>query len=282
MAAAIIEPERVIEPIDAPEVLILMHRFFVSPTAFNGQLVTLTGDQAHQVRRVLRMRLGDRITVLDNRGWAYESILVAVGDDSVKFQVVRRWASAGEPRTHITLLQAVLKGDRFGWALQKGTEIGVSQFVPLICERNVVKDLDAVEQKRARWERIIREAAEQSGRARLPQLAPAQLFPQAIQPDPMPSDPSAASPLRLIPWEDEPTLRLKEALAGCNFARGARIQVFVGPEGGFTEEEVHLARRYGVKPVSLGPRILRAETAGVVAAAVILYAADDMAPRAYE
>ena len=146
-----------------------MHRFFVSPQAFASQPVVLTGDQAHQIRRVLRLRLGERVTLLDGQGSAYEAILIALGETDAKLQVVKRWEVTGEPRTHITLFQAVLKGDNFTWALQKGTEVGVSRFVPTICARNVVDDLDAAEGKRERWARVIQEAAEQCGGGRLPE-----------------------------------------------------------------------------------------------------------------
>jgi 16S rRNA (uracil1498-N3)-methyltransferase len=253
-----------------------MHRFFVAPEAFERQPVVLTGPQAHQVRRVLRMRLGERAMLLDGRGWACEGLLIAVNDADVRFQVLRRWRESGEPRTQITLLQAVLKGERFGWVLQKGTEVGVSAFMPVICERNVVDDMEAVEDKRERWERIIQEAAEQSGRAFLPQLLPAQLFQQAAQPGLLPDKAGASPPLRLMLWEGERETSLNGALAGCNFASGARIQVVVGPEGGFTGEEVRLARSYGIRTITLGPRILRADTAGVVAAAIILHEAGEM------
>jgi 16S rRNA (uracil1498-N3)-methyltransferase len=267
-----------------------MHRFFISPEAFASHPVVLTGDQAHQIRRVLRLRLGERVTLLDGQGYAYEAILIALDEADVKFQVVKRSTIEGEPRTVITLYQAVLKGDNVAWVLQKGTEVGVARFVPMVCERNVVDDLDAVEGKRERWQRIIQEAAEQSGRGRLPELAPAELFRQAVAPPHSPPlrqgggvefPPAAAGGteeggLRLLAWEGERVSRLRDALAGCNFADGARIQIFVGPEGGFSEAEVALARRYGVQPVTLGPRILRAETAGVVAAAMILYEAGDV------
>jgi 16S rRNA (uracil1498-N3)-methyltransferase len=253
-----------------------MQRFFVSPEAFERQPVVLTGPQAHQVRRVLRMRLGERAVLLDGRGWACDGLLIAVNEADVRFQVLRRWQESGEPRTQITLLQAVLKGERFGWMLQKGTEVGVSAFMPVICERNVVDDMEAVEDKRERWERIIHEAAEQSGRAFLPQLLPAQLFQQAIQLGSLPSIAGASAPLRLMLWEEEQKASLSGALADCNFASGARIQILVGPEGGFTEEEVRLARNYGIRTITLGPRILRAETAGVVAAAIILHEAGEM------
>ena len=264
-----------------------MHRFFVSPQAFASHPVILTGDQAHQVRRVLRLRLGERVELLDGQGYAYEAILIALGETDAKFQVAKRWAATGEPRAHITLFQAVLKGDNFAWALQKGTEVGVNRFVPTVCARNVVDDLDAVEGKRERWARIIQEAAEQCGRGWLPELAPAELFPQAVAERPAspalvhpaknnPVPASEGEALRLIAWEGERATRLRDALAGCNFAAAPRIEVFVGPEGGFTDEEVAMARRYDVQPVTLGPRILRAETAGVIAAALILYEAGDV------
>ena len=256
-----------------------MHRFFVSPEAFASHPVLLTGAQAHQIRRVLRLRLGERVTLLDGQGYAYEAILLALGEADAKFQVVNRTTIAGEPRTCITLYQAVLKGDHFAWALQKGTEVGIARFVPTVCERNVVDDLDAVEGKRERWQRIIQEAAEQSGRGRVPELAPAELFRQAVAAPPAFSSAHGGEKtgaLRLIPWEGERAESLRNALADCNFTAGARIELFVGPEGGFSEEEVALARRYGIRPVSLGPRILRAETAGLVAAVMILYAAGDV------
>jgi 16S rRNA (uracil1498-N3)-methyltransferase len=253
-----------------------MQRFFVSPEVFERQPVVLTGPQAHQVRRVLRMRLGERAVLLDGRGAACEGLLIAVTETDVRFQVSQRWQESGEPRTQITLLQAVLKGERFGWVLQKGTEVGVSAFMPVICERNVVDDMEAIEDKRERWERIIQEAAEQSGRAFLPQLLPAQLFQQAAQPGSLSNRVGAAPPLRLMLWEGEQEASLNGALAGCNFASGARIQVLVGPEGGFTEEEVRVARSYGIRTITLGPRILRADTAGVVAAAIILHEAGEM------
>jgi 16S rRNA (uracil1498-N3)-methyltransferase len=251
-----------------------MHRFFVAPEVLERHPVLLDAEQAHQIRRVLRMRPGERATLLDNRGWAYEASLVSYGDSNARFEIVRRWAAAGEPRTQITLYQAVLKGEKFGWALQKGTEVGVSRFVPVVCARNVVDDPNAAEQKRERWERIIQEAAEQSGRARLPVLALARTFETVVRAGSPPS--TTTQHLRLILWEEEGATTLHQALAGCNFASGVSIEVLVGPEGGFTVDEVGLAEQGGARKVTLGPRILRAETAGIVATAAILYEAGEM------
>jgi 16S rRNA (uracil1498-N3)-methyltransferase len=251
-----------------------MHRFFVAPDVLQSNPILLGGEQAHQIRQVLRMRPGDRAILLDDRGWAYEARLASYGDSVVQFEIVRRWAATGEPRTHIAVYQAVLKGERFGWVLQKGTEVGVSRFVPLVCERSVVTDMRAVEQKRERWERIIKEAAEQSGRGRLPVLSPAQTFESILEADSLSA--AVTRPARLMLWEGEATATLRQALARCNFAGGARIEVLVGPEGGLTVTEANLAEQWGAQRVTLGPRILRAETAGLVAAAAILYEAGEM------
>jgi 16S rRNA (uracil1498-N3)-methyltransferase len=251
-----------------------MHRFFVEPEALSAEAARVKGEQAHQMRRVLRLRPGDRVILLDGEGHGCDAVLESYGKEEARFGIARRWDAAGEPAVHITLYQAVLKGERFTWVLQKGTEVGVSRFVPLVCERNIVEDLAAIEGRRVRWERIIREAAEQSGRARLPELMPAQLF-RTVAKLTAP-EASHAAPLRLIAWEGERSTSLRHALAGCNLGAGSRIELVVGPEGGFTDDEIDLARRSGMTSFSLGPRILRAETAGPVVAALILYEAGDI------
>jgi 16S rRNA (uracil1498-N3)-methyltransferase len=242
-----------------------MHRFFVSPGAVQGRVATLVGDQARQVRRVLRMQPGDGAVLLDGSGAAYDVVLAAYDQDAARFEITGKQAAGGEPGLHIALYQAVLKGERFDWALQKGVEVGVSRFVPVMCERSVA---EAGGHKHERWQRIIREAAEQSGRGVLPDLRPVQPFRDAVR--------AQSAELRLIAWEGERAFGLRAALAGCNLEPGVRIQVFIGPEGGFTDEEIELARQYAVQPVTLGPRVLRAETAGPVAVALILYAAGEI------
>jgi 16S rRNA (uracil1498-N3)-methyltransferase len=257
--------------------LAVMHRFFVPASLLKADLIKLSGDQAHQIRRVLRLQAGDPLLLLDNAGWAYECRLSGYEGDCASVQVVQRSAATGESRVHITLFQAILKGDHFAWALQKCTEVGVQAFVPLICARCVVGDLRTIQAKHERWERILREAAEQSGRGRIPVLAQAQALDRAVISRPI-GDGVISPALRLMPWEGERRIGLAAALANCNVVAEQRIQLFVGPEGGFAEEEVRLAREHGVQPVSLGPRILRAETAGVVAATAILYQAGEMSP----
>jgi len=261
-----------------------MHRFFIPPSWVEGNEVTIAGPQAHQIANVLRMRPGDLAIVLDNSGWEIEVRLVAVDRSTVKGEVLHRRLAGGEPRTKISLYQGVLKSNRFEFVLQKGTELGVVQFLPIIAERCVVSDLDSVEKKRRRWEWIIQEAAEQSRRGRKPALHSAMLFPQACE------QARRSGGLSLILWERERASNLQSLLRRASAGSGEAsseakemgrtpfaINLFIGPEGGFTEDEIAVAKRYGLLPITLGPRILRAETAGIVAAAAVLYELGDLA-----
>lgn len=245
-----------------------MHRFFVPREALEEDEVALPPPVAHQLRNVLRMGTGAHIVVLDNSGWEYEVKLMDITPQGARGRIVSRSLSSTEPRTKITLYQSFLKGQRFEFVLQKGTELGIVEFVPVISARCVVSSLDYAARKTSRWEKIIREAAEQSRRGRLPDLAPALFFHDACL------RATRAGQLALIPWEGETHMSLREALD-----RGQRpfsVSLFVGPEGGFDESEIAVARQAGVVPVHLGPRILRAETAGLVAASAILFAYGDL------
>ncbi len=245
-----------------------MHRFFVPPHSIRAHRVLLRGTIVHQIRDVLRLRPGDEIVLLDNSEHAHRVELVTIDRDTVRGRVVEKWKLETEPVTRLTLYQGLLKGQKFEWVLQKGTEIGVAAFVPLLAARCIVGSLDEMSAARVeRWERIIVEAAEQAGRATLPRLESAMLFQQACER-------ARLGGLSLIPWEGEPSRGLRDVLLPIPKAKECNL--FIGPEGGFTEEEITLAREYGVVPVSLGPRILRAETAGLVAAAAILYEWGDL------
>lgn len=257
-----------------------MHRFFVDPERLQGETVALSGPQARQIRDVLRLRPGDRIVLLDGSGWEHQAELIAIERDRAEARILQRLLSSNEPRTKITLYQAILEGQKFELVLQKGTELGVVAFVPVVAQRCLVASLEDIgEQKQARWRRIIVEAAEQSRRGRLPILRPALLLRQAWEE-------AAWGGTTLVPWEGPPQAdasggrSLRAALL--ESARGGQrpfsINLFIGPEVGFTEQEIAQGQRYGAIPVSLGPRILRAETAGLVAAAAILYELGDLGP----
>ena len=167
-----------------------MHRFFITPDQRHGQFVRFDDVQAHQMRRVLRLRPGDRVLALDGQGLQYEVALEEVSNSRVTGLVAAQTAATGEPRVRLTLFQSLLQRDKFEWVLQKGTEIGVAAFVPVITRRSLVRDADDVgENKLERWRRIIKEAAEQSGRVALPTMGAAVPLAVALAglPSPQPS-----------------------------------------------------------------------------------------------
>ena len=238
-----------------------MHRFFVPADWIHGDRVIITGRQAHQLREVLRLDVGARIIVLDGRGLEYLVELLDITMERIIAEVVKCYRCPNEPRIQITLYQALLKGRKFELILQKCTEIGVVGFVPIVCERCIVGSPSR--SRISRWERIITEAAEQSGRGIIPTLNSVARFEEACE---------EADGFSLLPWEGEENMGIRAALQAGSSAGGAtRLNVFVGAEGGFSTREVDLARSKGLVPVTLGKRILRAETAGMVAIAAILY-----------
>jgi 16S rRNA (uracil1498-N3)-methyltransferase len=246
-----------------------MQRFFVPAQWLEEEEVTITGPLVHRLRNVLRLRRGSHVLLLDNSGWEHEMEIANVTSQRIEGRIVHKSLAVAEPRTKITLYQALLKLDRFEWVLQKNTELGVVGFVPMITERCIIGSLEDISKtKTERWWRILMEAAEQSGRARLPTLRPAVMFPTACED-------AARGGLTLIPWEEEKERSLRSVLREAERPPFS-INLFVGPEGGFTPEELAQAQRYGARPVTLGPRILRAETAGLVAAAAILHELGDL------
>jgi 16S rRNA (uracil1498-N3)-methyltransferase len=242
-----------------------MPRFFIPPSAIAGDMLTLDGEVAHQVRNVLRMRAGERVVLLDNSGQEFVVELGETAGREIEGRVLESRPSPSEPHVRLTLYPALLKGDKFEWLLQKGTELGIAAFQPVLCERSV--STGAGEQKGDRWQRIIREAAEQSARGIVPSLGAAIPFAHALAK-------IESDALSLIPYEAEHALSLRAALSAQPIA--TRVNLWIGPEGGFTPEEIASAQARGAIAVTLGPRILRAETASLAAAAAVMYALGEM------
>lgn len=246
-----------------------MHRFFVPPAAILGDVVRFPPATAEQIARVLRLRPGDEVAVLDGAGTLYRVTLRQVTREAAEGQATHREAASGEPSVHLALYAALLKGDRFEWTLQKGAELGVARFIPMVTERTVARSLTITTTRRMRWERIVQEAAEVCGRARLPQIAEPLSFEAACAE-------AARAEMRLIAWEAEEGRSLEEAWGA---HQPASVALMIGPEGGFTNDEVMLAMEHGFIPFSLGPRLLRAETASVVAVTLVLHRAGELRPR---
>lgn len=159
------------------------HRFFVEPSCIRKDHVLLKAPVSQQISRVLRAKIGQEVVVLDNSGWEYSAILEKVTDGEIVGVISGKSVAEGEPDVLLTLYQAVLKADRFEYVLQKGTELGVSRFVPLVCERSIprIGGNSKSTERDKRWRRIILEAAEQSNRSRLPVLSRPKPFRSATE-----------------------------------------------------------------------------------------------------
>jgi len=242
-------------------------RFFVAPAALRGDELLLADHAlAHQLARVLRLGPGDRVLLLDGLGAACEVELTALTRAEVAGRVLRRGPAGGEPPVELVVYLALMRAERFEWAIQKCVELGARRVVPVQFARSLPADR-ADDHKLDRWRRIMREAAEQACRGLLPDLSPPLTFAAACEQ-------AAQSSLALILWEGEaPHLRdvLRSTQPPALSPQPSALALLSGPVGGITLAELTAARERGIMPASLGPRILRAETAPIAALSAILY-----------
>ena len=230
-----------------------VHRFFVEPAQMAGERFPIPAAIEHQVVRVLRLRDGDEIVLLDGRGTVARCRLDARGS----LTVLGRGAAEGEPRHRLTICQALLKGDGLERVVQQGTELGVAGFRLLVSERCVVRQLSP--SRLQRLQTIARESAEQSERGIVPEVD---------------------APVPFVDVLDGEAVLLFERTQDQETRLGALEpprSVIIGPEGGFSPAEVEAAARAGTRIAGLGPRILRSESVAIAAAAVVLSRAGDFA-----
>ena len=256
-----------------------MHRFFVDPECIWESSAVVVGPVARQVARVLRMRPGDPVILLDNTGWEYMVRLESVSSTRLDGVVIEKRRGTGDPSVLITLYQGVLKSDKLEIVLQKGTEIGIAAFAPVFCQRSVIRAPRTWTDRRyPRWRKIVMEAAEQSERSLAPHLGPLMTWEQAL---------ASSQGVRLMAWEgDSETRRSGDGAARSGFREAIvgnmdriheeGLSLFVGPEGGYDPQEVEQARDAGITMVGLGRRILRGETAGLAMASAVMYEAGEM------
>ena len=232
-----------------------MRRFFVPPENFKDSEVVFSQDDIGHMRRVLRLRVGDHVHVLDGQGLRYLVRLTEVGKDAVKGEVLAREEVSTESNVAIHLGQALLKGNAFDSVLRKSVELGVGVVTALASERCEKKG-DGSPEKRERWQKIVQAASMQSGRSEVPTVTADILRVEQFCEQQQNCD------LKLIFWEEEENRRLKDLSPG---TVPGSIALICGPEGGLMPEEVQQAKCFGFTPVSLGSRILRAETAPIAA-----------------
>jgi len=250
-----------------------MRRFFVEAENIKKDKVTIRGEEVRHIVQVLRLEEKDRIKVFTGKGREYLTEIIQVSKKEVIGRILKESRLDTEPPIEITLFQGLSKSDKMNFIVQKVTELGVKRIIPVITQRTIIRlDKEKAKVRRIRWQRIALEAAKQSGRAIIPEVREVIPFLQAL-------NNLNRESLNLIPWEEETSTSLKEVLKHHTSHiphLTSHITVFIGPEGGFTSEEVEAAKEKGALPVSLGPRLLRTETAGLVTLAMILYELGDL------
>lgn len=240
-----------------------MPRFYIDEAGPVGSILTITGEDAAHIARSLRMTPGEQLVLCDGRGADYACELVSVGWDTAEARVLTVCRSETEPDVKITLYASVTKGERMDFVIQKAVELGVHTIVPVISKRCVsLPEAKSEKNKLQRWNKIALEASKQSGRGRVPAVEGLTAFGDALVR-------AQSADLRLIAYE-RGVRPIGEFLA-TGFAEAA---IFTGPEGGYEEEEIRRAEERGIYPVSLGKRILRAETAPLCVLSILLYEAE--------
>ena len=246
-----------------------MDRFFTPKSNINLEQNTcvIEGEDVKHISRVLRCRENDKLEVCDMDNNEYICEIKEINKDNILLDIIEKVNIKRESNLKVKLYQGMPKGTKMELILQKLTEIGVDEIVLVQAKRSVTKiDNKKEDKKIERWERIIYEAAKQSKRAKIPKLTGVLTFKEALA-DMQNND------LNICPYENERTISIKEAIKDSS---ANTIGIFVGPEGGFEEEEVEKIQEIDGKVVSLGPRILRTETASVVASSIVLYELSDL------
>ena len=241
-----------------------MPKFFINKNDISRGQIQLFGEDEKHIRTVLRAREGEELTLCDGEGMDYQCRIASL-ERGVLLDILSQEVCETEPKVKITLYQGLPKADKMELIIQKCVELGVDRIVAVSTERAIVK-LDKKEAKKLeRWQKIAEAAAKQSGRGKIPEIGQQVLkFKDAVAE-------AKALDGAIIPYEKEQERGIRQFVQGF---KGESIGVFIGPEGGFAEEEIALAQENGVTPITLGKRILRTETAGMTTTAILLYELD--------
>ena len=246
-----------------------MHRMYVSPETLDQPVISLSDDRAHYVARVLRLRVGEQVGLFDGSGREWLVRLTRVSAGLVQGEPVSMLPTSPPCDKVVVLGQGLPQGAKMDWIVEKCSELGLSTLVPLQTEL-LVRSVDRrMSEKMARWQRVAAAAAGQCGRRTLLELgAPSSLADFCARYD--------AAPVKIICWEQEESCGIRQVLEAGDDRYP--IAVLVGPESGFTENEVVMAKTHGFVPVSLGPRRLRTETAAVAVTGIIRYSRGELDP----
>ncbi|MBR5236223.1 MAG: 16S rRNA (uracil(1498)-N(3))-methyltransferase [Clostridia bacterium] len=243
-----------------------MSKFFVSKNQITNKHAVIKGADVNHLIKVLRANIGDSITICDGEGTDYEATIASFNRDEVHVDLLRSAACLNEPKTKVTLYQGLPKQGKMEWIIEKCVEMGIDAIVPVQMERSVVQlSAEQAVKKLERWQKTAEAAAKQCSRGKIPEVhMPIRLY--DITKDITPE-------FLLLLYEGECSQSIKQALTG---NKAGSVGIFIGPEGGFAPEEVVHLEALGAQSVTLGPRILRTETAGLVALSVLLYEWGDL------
>ena len=241
-----------------------MRRFFADTSSDN---VIISGTDAHHITDVLRLKEGEKIICCGGDGFDCITVLTSVSNDKVCGEITDRTPSTAEPPVKVRLFQGMPKGDKFEYIIQKTVELGISEIVPVETKRSIVKISPAkAKAKTERWNKIAESAAKQSGRGLIPVVTEPMNFKKVTQ---LFND----CDLPIVAYELESKTSLKEVLLKNTFAK--TVNIFIGPEGGIDDSEIDALKKSGALSVTLGPRILRTETAPLAVLSNIIYQLED-------
>ena len=241
-----------------------MSHFFVTSGQIAGEELTIVGEDVNHMKNVLRMRAGEAFTAADENGIFYHCEVEILDKQEVTAKIMWKEQGTSELSSKIYLFQGLPKSDKMELIIQKAVELGAYEIVPVATKRAIVK-LDAKKEasKLKRWQAIAEGAAKQSGRMLVPKISEAKTFGEALQM-------AQALDVNVIPYECARGMEATREIFG-NIKPGMSVGIFIGPEGGFEESEVEKAQQMDVKPVTLGKRILRTETAGLTTLSILMY-----------
>jgi 16S rRNA (uracil1498-N3)-methyltransferase len=244
-----------------------MSRFYVPAPQIEKGMIRVEGNEVRHIRRVLRLKTKDEIVIFDGLGKEYEGLIVEEDPSSVVIKIQNVFSSKRDSPLEVTLAQSLLRGEKMDYLIQKATELGVKEIIPIFSSRSVpLLEKSGKLKRHHRWERIAIEASKQCGRGVIPKIEPLQDYSEMLKI-------ASSDFFRLILWERE-GIKLKEVLERSK--EKAKIFAVIGPEGGFSQEEVEEAKGTGFIPVTLGKRILRAETASLCLLSILQYERGDI------
>ncbi|MBP2033034.1 16S rRNA (uracil1498-N3)-methyltransferase [Clostridium algifaecis] len=246
-----------------------MHKFFVSKDNIVNNTAYISGEDVKHIYKVLRLEAGDKISINNCEGEEFLAEIESVNKEQVQARIIEKLLLNNESKLDIYLFQGFPKASKMDLIVQKATELGVKKIIPVFTERVVVKNKQGESKKVDRWRRISKEACKQCKRSVIPEIECPLEFDDMLKilPD---------MDLILVPYENEENLGIKKLSSYIDRDKIKKIAIIIGSEGGFSEEEITCLKDLGANIVTLGPRILRTETAGFVAISLLMYEFGDL------